>query len=125
MVQRCTNHNNPRFPRYGGRGIQVCQRWRDSFDAFFADMGLRPSPEHSIERKDNNRGYDRDNCIWALREAQMRNTVRTHFIEANGERLCITDWAARLGVRKSVIHGRLARGWSPARAVMTPSKKGN
>jgi hypothetical protein len=68
-----TNPNHPKYPIYGGRGIKMCKRWWDSFDAFIEDMGYRPSPELSIERKDVNGDYEPSNCIWADDTQQARN----------------------------------------------------
>lgn len=72
MIQRCTNPNDRRWKDYGGRGITVCQRWRESFEAFYADMGPRPDGL-SIDRVNNDRGYSPQNCQWATREQQARN----------------------------------------------------
>lgn len=72
MRRRCHDPKFKSYPDYGGRGITVCERWL-SFANFLADMGRRPSPAHSIERKDNDRGYAPDNCIWATRDAQATN----------------------------------------------------
>lgn len=72
IIQRCTNINNPRWQDYGGRGITICDRWRNNFKAFLSDMGLRPLGM-SIDRVDNNKGYNKDNCRWATRSEQMKN----------------------------------------------------
>jgi hypothetical protein len=73
MIARCTNPKNKRWTDYGGRGIVVCQRWRWSFAAFFKDMGKRPTPKHSLERNNNNRGYSPANCRWATNAEQSTN----------------------------------------------------
>lgn len=73
LRDRCLNPRNRSFPSYGGRGISVCDRWQDSFESFFADMGERPSAKHSIDRIDNNAGYAPANCRWATHSEQMRN----------------------------------------------------
>lgn len=73
MKQRCLNPNFPGYHNYGGRGITICQRWIESFINFYNDMGKRPTPEHSVERIDNNRGYYPDNCKWGTKLEQIVN----------------------------------------------------
>lgn len=70
---RCSNPNDPFYPDYGGRGITMCQRWRESFEAFLADMGTRPGPGYSLDRIDNDRGYEPGNCRWATALEQAAN----------------------------------------------------
>jgi hypothetical protein len=119
MLDRCFRPANCSFKHYGGRGITVCERWRD-FENFKADMGERPSPSHSLERKHNDHDYCPANCVWATRAVQQRNRRSAHLITANGETLCIAAWAERLNANRAAIKNRLARGWDPVRAVTAP-----
>lgn len=121
MIQRCHNPNNPSFVNYGGRGVKVCDRWRDVPGAFAEDMGERPSPAHSIERIDNNGPYSPENCRWATREEQNRNTRQNVNLTHQGETLCVAQWAARLGVPAALIRDRLRLGWDTARALSEPA----
>lgn len=73
MIQRCTNPNLPGWINYGGRGISVCDRWRQSFAAFLEDMGRKPSLLHSIDRVNNDGNYEPANCRWATRKQQIHN----------------------------------------------------
>lgn len=103
MVRRCTNPRDPGFPSYGARGIGVCARWRNDFMAFFADLGPRPSPVHSIDRLDNARGYEPGNCRWATRSQQQRNRTR----RANAVGACYLPkkdrWQARINIHARTV----------------------
>lgn len=118
IVERCCNANNPSFPRYGGRGIRVCDRWRASFEAFFADMGPRPSGT-SIDRVDNLGHYEPGNCRWATPFEQQNNTSRNKRYTHNGETRTLAEWGRRYGIRAPVVNNRLLRGWSLAEALST------
>lgn len=121
MKQRCLNPMNDRYSYYGGRGIKVCDRWNE-FRNFLTDMGLRPSPDHSLDRyPDNDGDYCPGNCRWATDQEQARNTSRNRMIEFRGEILCIEDWRRRLGMSHATIHHRL-NNWSVERALTQPVK---
>lgn len=82
MVARCNNPDHKDFKHYGGRGISVCVRWQASFHNFIIDMGARPTPKHSLERRNNNLGYSPSNCVWATKSEQVRNMRTTKLTEA-------------------------------------------
>lgn len=122
IKQRCTNPNSECFKDYGARGITMCSRWMNSFAAFYADMGDRPTPAHTIERIQNSKGYEPGNCKWATRAEQNENTRQTKLITFNGITLSRGKWARRIGVHGRTLRSRLDRlGWSIERALTTPS----
>jgi hypothetical protein len=104
MKLRCHDPENPRYPEWGGRGIKVCIRWRDSFENFFTDMGRRPSPRHSIDRIDNDGDYKPGNCRWAFAAQQARNTRLTHWVTIDGRRLCVKDWCYFMNVPRDAVY---------------------
>lgn len=114
---RCTNPNLREFPNYGGRGIEF--RFT-SFDEFFAEVGQRPTPEHSIDRKDVNGHYEPGNVRWATVKTQANNKRRNHFLEINGERKTMAQWGDVMGISGDTIFARLKKGWCDACAVMSP-----
>jgi hypothetical protein len=124
LLQRCLNPNHPSYPHYGGRGITVCERWRSAggFERFLADMGDRPEGT-SIDRVDNERGYEPANCRWATGAQQRRNTRCTVLITIDGVTQCMKDWCDASGVDTATAHGRIRNGWDPARAVTEPADK--
>lgn len=121
MIQRCTNPNNKHYPHYGGRGITVCDRWRDSFESFIADVGNRPSPKHSIDRIENDKGYEPGNVRWATKKQQCRNQRSNRVLCIDGVSKCVTEWAESSGIPATAIYQRLNRGWNYSDAVFSPS----
>jgi hypothetical protein len=123
IINRCTDHRRPGYKNYGGRGISICERWM-TFENFLEDMGKRPSVKHSVDRRDNDGWYCPENCYWATRAQQSRNTRRTRFLEFNGKRQCMTDWAHELGVNPALLATRLnLLKWPVEKALTTgPSK---
>lgn len=126
MKARCLNPKIAAFADYGGRGITVCDRWLgdDGFVNFLEDMGGKPSPKHSIDRIDNDKGYGPDNCRWVTRTEQANNKRNNIWLEHDGLRLTLPEWARRLGVSDSVIRSRIGRlGWPVSRAVTEPTRQ--
>jgi hypothetical protein len=122
MLQRCYNTNNPRYHRYGGRGITVCRRWRQSYQTFVRDMGQRP-PRTTLERRNNDGNYTPKNCYWAPWKEQFRNRKQNHWITIDGRRQILNDWATERGMSKVTLSTRILRGWDPRDAVMRPVQK--
>ena len=113
MIGRCNNPDNPRYPYYGGRGIKVCDRWLSSPEAFVEDMGLKPTPFHSIERNDNEKGYSPDNCRWATKKEQARNRRTSVFHTAHGKSMTLPEWSEYLGVKLVTLQKRMQAGFTP------------
>jgi hypothetical protein len=111
LKQRCINPKDKKFKSYGAKGISVCKRWRDSFHAFIADMGDRPSKEHSIDRFPNNDGnYEPGNCRWATRKEQARNKRNNVLVDYQGKRQCLMAWSDETGIHHATLTARLKRG---------------
>lgn len=140
MKQRCLNPKSQNFPRYGGRGIRVCERWRNSFRAFYADLGARPRVGLSLDRKDNSGHYSCGKCSdcqanswlmnarWATRQQQQTNLRSNVRITHNGEMLCISEWARRASVpvSASALWRRIfVSKWDMDKALSTPTDQAN
>lgn len=121
MKNRCLLATDPYYARYGGRGITVCARWME-FANFYADMGDPPSDEHTLERKDNNGNYEKENCRWATRQEQANNRSTNRLIVVGERAATIAEWAKSTGLPKSTIRERLQRGWSDEEAVRNQVK---
>jgi DNA-directed RNA polymerase subunit RPC12/RpoP len=120
MMQRCYNPQHKAYADYGGRGVEVIERWHIA-ENFYEDMGDRPATL-SLDRIDNSKGYAPDNCRWATRKEQQNNTRRNHRLTHNGESLTITEWSSRTGLKPGTIRGRLSRGWDIPTTLTTPTK---
>jgi hypothetical protein len=109
MKSRCSNPKAQQYKWYGGRGITVCERWRKSFEAFYEDMGPRPSPKHTLDRRDNEGPYSPENCKWSTWKEQGRNKRNTKYITINGETRCASEWAEVLGLPPETVYYRFIR----------------
>lgn len=125
MKRRCYNKRNKRYNQYGGRGISVCQEWKDSFENFYqwaTNSGYDDSL--TLDRVDVNGDYCPKNCRWATRMEQMRNTTRNHYVTAFGETKTIAEWSEVFGVSQDAIKDRLNKlHWSAEEAVSHPILK--
>jgi hypothetical protein len=121
MRQRCRADNVTHYSRYAGRGISVCERW-ESFPNFLADMGEAPDGM-SLDRIDNDRGYEPGNCRWATPKMQQRNTRLNVNYTIDGETKCFTAWCEHFGLHKNTVLQRLRYGWPPEKAFKTPPLK--
>lgn len=132
---RCYKPNAIGYHIYGGRGIRMCERWRNSFEAFLEDMGLRPSPKHSIDRRDNDGHYSCGgcdeclakgwlaNCRWLTKKQQCRNTSHNSTLTINGISKTMAEWGDVLDISPSLLSDRHQLGWSDERVLTQPIRK--
>lgn len=121
MLQRCVNKKHKHYPGYGGRGITVCPGWL-LFENFYRDMRDRPSKDHTLDRKDNDGPYCKDNCRWATQKQQMNNTRSVRKLTHNGITHTVAEWAEQLSMPPETLRTRLRLGWSVSDALTTPVK---
>ncbi|UOF77346.1 pvl orF-50-like family [Caudoviricetes sp.] len=134
MVRRCVVPGSQNYASYGGRGITVCARWRVSVENFLEDMGKRPSPKHSIDRRDNEGGYwcghctecitlgRSANCRWATLVEQCRNRRSNHLVEYQGEQRAVAELATTFGLHPQTLGDRLRSGWPIEQALLTKAR---
>lgn len=125
MMQRCYLPTLSNYDRYGGRGIRVCERWREpgrGFENFVADVGRRPSSAHSLDRINTHGDYEPGNVRWATPEQQQGNRTISRVVTFRGETLHLCEWARRLGVPHGRLVGRLKGGWDIERALTEPER---
>lgn len=120
MNRRCTNPNRKGAKDYVNKGIKVCEDWKDfsNFNKWALENGY--SDELTIERKDNSKGYNPENCIWISKEEQSKNRTTNHYITFNNETKTLTDWAKKMNINRTTLTSRLKRGWSIEKALTTP-----
>ena len=119
MLYRCNTSTSQMYKNYGGRGIKVCKEWH-SFDLFLADMGDRPSENHSLERIDVDGDYEPNNCKWATAKEQARNRRNSRFIFIDGLKLQVDEYCERYNLSKEAIKNRIRRNWTNKRIIETP-----
>lgn len=109
MLKRCYNKRCVEYKKYGAKGITVCDEWKESFEAFYRDMGPRPSSIHSIDRRDGTKGYYKDNCRWATPTEQANNISTNVYYEYDGERKTLANWCREFDVSYKGMHNLLRR----------------
>lgn len=118
MMRRCYMKSQDSYENYGGRGILVCEEWHD-FEIFFKEMGIQEAGM-TIERKDVNKNYCKDNCTWVSKLDQQRNKSNTRWIEFNGIKKCLSEWASDIGVKPKTLRARIDDyKWPIERALTT------
>lgn len=121
MKTRCYSEKCRHYKNYGARGITVSDRWLESFNHFYKDMGDKPFEGATLERKDNSKGYSKDNCKWATRREQMANTRTSRLLTHNGETKCMSQWASDIGIDTKTLAYRLKQDWTTEKALTTPA----
>lgn len=130
IIKRCENKNCIAYKDYGGRGIKVCEEWKD-FSIFKNDMYekyVKHASEHgekntSIERVNNESGYNKSNCVWSTRKEQNNNNRRVKKYHLNGEFLSLAEICDKLDLEYNTIYFRIRRGWDFEKAIETPKMK--
>ena len=121
MKQRCTNERNEKFKHYGGRGINFYPPWGD-FSNFLTDMGPAPDRNSTLERKDVDKNYGPDNCVWAPWADQRRNKRLTQRATIGGITKPVICWCEEYNICTNVVYKRMRRGWSVEESIITPIK---
>ena len=120
-MSRCSNSNIPDYRYYGGRGITVCKRWRNSFSAFLEDMG--ESNGMTLDRINNDKGYSKSNCRWASRKDQARNSSQSERIDVDGHPVLACELREKNGISRGTYKARVRRGWSRIEAATKPPRR--
>lgn len=123
MIARCYNKKNDNYHLYGGRGVIVCDRWLESFENFFADMGIKPSNKHTLHKDEKTLIYCKENCVWATPKEQANKRRDNVIISYNNIELTLAQWSEKTGINRHSLEGRIERGWSLKDALTIPAKK--
>lgn len=123
IMERCYDPDDMMYPNYGGRGIKVCERWKNP-KFFVDDMGKRPTKWHSIDRINVDGSYEPNNCKWATRKEQNNNKTNTIYLEYRGFRKNLYDWSIVTGISAGVLRCRFHSKWSVEK-ILTQSVRGS
>ena len=118
MKTRCLNTRSQFYAEYGGRGITICERWLNSFEAFYEDMGPRPDGL-SLERKNNDLGCNPENCVWATKKDQARNRRGRRMLTVGKDTKSMAEWAEVVSIPVKTLWQRCRLGWSDEDVVTT------
>lgn len=120
IKERTANQNRADFKNYGGRGIKMCKRWSNSFEAFLKDMG-EPKQGMSLDRRNNDGHYEPKNCKWSTRKEQNNNKRTNRMVTFRGQTKTLAQWAEMIGVHRCTLSARITKcGWSIEKALITP-----
>lgn len=126
IVQRCTNPSCAAYIGYGGRGIQLYEEWKVSFNTFYAHVSSLPNygeKGYSLDRINNDGNYEPENVKWSTRTEQNRNSRHNLLLTLNGKTQCVSVWAEEVGIKASTIQARIVTyGWSDEKALTTPTQ---
>ena len=123
MRQRCSKNNPDKKKYYSDRGIEICPQWSD-YSTFLNDMGECPSKEFTLDRIDNEVGYQPNNCRWVTKVQQNKNRPsHQRLLTHNGITKTATEWAIEVGIRPNLIYQRLRAGWSVEKILTQPTRK--
>lgn len=122
-IQRCVNERYSNYHNYGGRGIKVCERWRNSFMDFLEDMGSRPAGK-SLDRINNDGDYEPSNCCWSSAKQQNNNRRTSLLVEISGVTKTLSQWAELAGIKYETIQDRYRRGYRGEILLVSPAIRG-
>jgi hypothetical protein len=122
MIDRCETESNPAYHRYGGRGIRVAPEWRHDFGAFIAHIGKRPTPQHQLDRINNDGNYEPGNVRWATRIQNANNKSNNIHLTWDGRTQTLPDWAREMGLNVATLDNRYRAGWPIERMLTTPPR---